>query len=45
MTAKETARALGLSHRTIEQHRAQPMEKSDAGNTAEFVALFSDMPF
>jgi DNA-binding CsgD family transcriptional regulator len=40
LTAKETARTLGLSHRTVEHYRAQLMTKAGARNTAEFVALF-----
>ncbi|MBN2739597.1 MAG: PAS and helix-turn-helix domain-containing protein [Rhodobacteraceae bacterium] len=43
-TAKEIARDLGLSHRTIEQYRAQLFEKTGAANKAEFVAFFMGMP-
>lgn len=37
-SSKETARALGLSHRTIEFHRANILRKFDARNLAELVA-------
>ena len=37
-SSKETARALGGSHRTIEFHRANILRKCRARNLAEFVA-------
>jgi PAS domain S-box-containing protein len=36
---KEAARALGISPRTVEFHRANIMRKLDAGNLAELVAI------
>ncbi|SIS82100.1 PAS domain-containing protein [Phaeovulum vinaykumarii] len=42
-TAKEIARDLGLSHRTVEQHRARLFRKAGAANKAEFVAFFMGM--
>lgn len=44
MTSKEIGRALGVSHRTVEIHRARLMEKFDARKTAELVAKLSGMP-
>ncbi|HZH56409.1 MAG TPA: LuxR C-terminal-related transcriptional regulator, partial [Burkholderiaceae bacterium] len=38
MTCKETAQALGISHRTVEVHRARVMKKLGAKNTAELVS-------
>ena len=37
LTSKEIGRALGLSHRTVEVHRAKLMRKYRAGTTAELV--------
>lgn len=37
-TCKETARKLGISHRTVEVHRARLMKKLDAKNTADLVS-------
>ena len=36
---KEIARALGISERTVKMHRAQVMEKMQAGSVAELVRL------
>jgi len=38
LTCKETAQALGISHRTVEVHRARVMNKLGAKNTAELVS-------
>tara|TARA_R110001583_G_scaffold185046_2_gene344926 strand:+ start:13050 stop:13637 length:588 start_codon:yes stop_codon:yes gene_type:complete len=38
LTCKEIARRLGISHRTVETHRARLMKKLDAKNTAELVS-------
>ena len=38
LTCKETALALGISHRTVEVHRARVMKKLGAKNTAELVS-------
>lgn len=38
LTCKETGRALGISHRTVEVHRARLMKKLDAKNTADLVS-------
>ena len=38
LTCKETAVALGISHRTVEVHRARVMKKLGAKNTAELVS-------
>lgn len=38
LTCKEIARKLGISHRTVETHRARLMKKLDARNTAELVS-------
>lgn len=38
LTSKETAQALGISHRTVEVHRARVMKKLGAKNTAELVS-------
>lgn len=37
-TCKETARLLGISHRTVEVHRAAIMRKLGASNTAEWLS-------
>ena len=37
-SSKETARELGISHRTIELHRTSILRKSGARNLAELVA-------
>lgn len=44
LTSKEIGRVLGVSHRTVEIHRARLMEKFDARKTAELVAKLSGMP-
>lgn len=44
LTAKEIARQLDLSHRTVEQYRGQLLQKCGVRNTAELAALFSGMP-
>lgn len=38
LTCKETAAALGISHRTVEVHRGRLMKKLAAKNTAELVS-------
>ncbi len=38
LTCKETAQVLGISHRTVEVHRARLMKKLGAKNTAELVS-------
>ena len=38
-SSKEAARALGVSHRTIEFHRANILRKFGARNLAELVAI------
>lgn len=38
LTCKETAQALGISHRTVEVHRARVMKKLSAKNTADLVS-------
>lgn len=38
LTCKETGQALGISHRTVEVHRARLMKKLGAKNTAELVS-------
>ncbi len=38
LTCKETAQALGISHRTVEVHRGRLMKKLAAKNTAELVS-------
>lgn len=38
LTCKETAQRLGISHRTVEVHRARLMKKLDAKNTADLVS-------
>lgn len=37
LTAKEIGRALGISHRTVEIHRARLMRKYGAGSTVELI--------
>ncbi len=44
LSAKEVAVDLGLSHRTVEAHRARLMEKFGARKLAELVAKLSGMP-
>ncbi len=39
LTNKHIARALGISHRTVDQHRARVMEKMQAKSHAHLVAL------
>lgn len=38
LTCKETALELGISHRTVEVHRARLMKKLEAKNTADLVS-------
>lgn len=38
LTCKETAQKLGISHRTVEVHRARVMKKLGAKNTADLVS-------
>ncbi|ASK35462.1 LuxR C-terminal-related transcriptional regulator [Alloalcanivorax mobilis] len=38
LTCKEIGRKLGISHRTVEVHRARLMKKLEAKNTAELVS-------
>ncbi len=45
MTSKEIGRALDLSYRTVEQHRARLLTKFEARNLAELVARVSGMPY
>ncbi|MDO5290395.1 MAG: PAS and helix-turn-helix domain-containing protein [Pseudomonadota bacterium] len=42
LTAKETGRALGISHRTVEIYRARLMRKYQAGTAAELVQKLMD---
>lgn len=42
MTSKEIGRALGISHRTVEIHRANALAKIGARNTAEAARLLAD---
>jgi DNA-binding CsgD family transcriptional regulator len=44
LSAKEVARELGLSYRTIEAHRARLVDKFKARNLAELVSKLSGMP-
>ncbi|MCE8007877.1 LuxR C-terminal-related transcriptional regulator [Aestuariivita sp.] len=44
LSAKEIGRALNLSHRTIEAHRARLLDKFGARKLAELVAKLSGMP-
>ena len=37
LTSKEAGRGLGISHRTVDFHRANIMEKTGARNTPELV--------
>jgi len=41
LTSKEVGKALGISHRTVEIHRARLMRKYAAGTTAELVQKLS----
>ena len=43
-TSKEIARSLGISHRTVEAHRARLMEKFKAKNSLELVADIAGIP-
>ena len=38
-TSKETGRLLGVSHRTVEIHRARIMEKTGADSLADLVRI------
>lgn len=42
MTSKEIGRDLGISHRTVEIHRANALAKIGARNTADASRLFAD---
>lgn len=42
MTSKEIGRTLGISHRTVEIHRANALAKLGARNTADASRLFAD---
>ncbi|PCD77388.1 PAS and helix-turn-helix domain-containing protein [Pseudothioclava arenosa] len=44
LTSKEIARLLGISHRTVEAHRARLHAKLDARNTAECIARITGLP-
>ena len=44
LSAKEIGQELGLSHRTVEAHRARLMEKLNARKLAELVAKLAGMP-
>lgn len=43
-TNKEIARKLGISHRTVEVHRANIMEKSGAGSLSKLILMAVDRP-
>lgn len=45
LSNKEIGLALGLSHRTVEMHRARLMRKLDASNLVELLALTADAGF
>ncbi len=45
MTSKEIAKTLGISHRTVDHHRARIMEKTDARSVAELARLASTAGF
>jgi len=38
-SSKEIARQLNISHRTVDQHKARIMKKTDVGSTAELLEL------
>jgi FixJ family two-component response regulator len=40
LTNKEIARHLGISHRTVEIHRAKVMEKTGATNLLELARIY-----
>lgn len=42
LTNKEIARRLGISHRTVEIHRARVMEKTGAGNLLQLAQIFDE---
>jgi len=44
LTSKEIGRALGLSHRTVEVHRARVFEKMDVKSAAELAQLLMGGP-
>ena len=39
LSSKEIARELGISHRTVEQHRSRIMEKTNAQSVSELLSL------
>jgi DNA-binding CsgD family transcriptional regulator len=42
LTNKEIARRLGISHRTVEIHRARVMEKTGAVNLIQLAQIFDE---
>ncbi|MBO9424344.1 helix-turn-helix transcriptional regulator [Labrenzia sp. R4_1] len=44
LTSKEIARALDISHRTVEVHRARLMKKFNARNSLELIAHIAGVP-
>ncbi|WP_163846972.1 PAS and helix-turn-helix domain-containing protein [Pseudooceanicola aestuarii] len=44
LTAKEIARRLSLSHRTVEAHRGRMMQKLSARGTADLIARLTGFP-
>jgi FixJ family two-component response regulator len=45
LTNKEIARRLGISHRTVEIHRARVMEKTGAVNLIQLAQIFDECKF
>lgn len=43
-TSKEIARALDISHRTVETHRARMIRRCNARNTADLIARLAGIP-
>lgn len=41
LSSKEMARTLGISHRTVEQHRSRVLEKTQAKSASELLSLAS----